>query len=430
MIATWMPYAVAVSLIFGLAGMALEQSLRLARLPGRWGVAAALLGSILVPIVTREAPASAQETLTPAVLSDPFGVAAQGLQTIPTSIDLGALDLPLVGLWIAGAFLALGLVIGTQLRVLKDARECSESVVHGVRVRRTRSFGPATVGCVKSFIVLPAWADHLDAESVRLMVLHEREHLNARDPQLLFAALVLTALQPWNLALWWQLRRLRNAIELDCDQRVLATGADILSYVSLLLRFAASRAPTRVAALALANTKTFMARRVRTMADHTAKSKYVKASFAALFAVSLVVLGCETPSPVQVEGPAQPVLVGETPGVDGDIRVQSEHGISANPLVEYRVTAERIDEVLQYLREEGVSRAIRDGGEVRVKLRPILLRLWEEGALQEMPPSDDPPLSFLFETRDGAPLGLIRLYEEEREPRVLLFKTIPLPGGN
>jgi hypothetical protein len=55
MIAAWMAYAVAVSPIFGLAGMAPEQSLRLARLPGRWGVAAALLGSPVVPIVTREA---------------------------------------------------------------------------------------------------------------------------------------------------------------------------------------------------------------------------------------------------------------------------------------------------------------------------------------------------------------------------------------
>jgi beta-lactamase regulating signal transducer with metallopeptidase domain len=430
MIAAWMAYAFAVSVVFGLAGAALEQSLRLARKPARWGVAAAMLASVLVPALTREAPAPTQETLVPAVIAEPLAPTAHGLQTIPTSLDLGVLDLPLIGLWIACAFLALGLVIGTQLRVLRDARECIEDVVHGIPVRRTRSFGPATVGVVKSFIVLPAWAYHLDAESVRLMVRHEHEHLLGRDPQLLFAALVLTALQPWNLALWWQFRRLRNAIELDCDQRVLASGADARSYGSLLLQLASTKAPARLAALALSNPRAFVGRRITTMADHLSKSKYLKASLAALMAVGLVVAGCEAPTPVAVQDPVQPVAIEEGSVSKSETGALQRHGISANALVEYRVTAERIDEVLQYLREQGVSRAISDSGEIRMNLAPILLHLREEGVLRATPPSNDLPLSFLFETRDGAPLGLIRLYEEEGERRVLLFKTIPLPGGN
>ena len=31
---------------------------------------------------------------------------------------------------------------------------------------------------------------------------------------------------PWNLALWWQLRRLRLAVEMDCDNRVVAALGD------------------------------------------------------------------------------------------------------------------------------------------------------------------------------------------------------------
>jgi len=430
MIAAWMAYAFAVSLIFGLAGKALEQSLRLARKPARWGVAAAMLGSIVVPALTREAPASVRGTLVQTVLVDSFDVAARGLQTLPGSFDLGVLDLPLIGSWIALAFLSLGLVIGTQLRVLRDARECAEDVVHGVPVRRTRSFGPATVGCVKSFIILPTWADRLDAEWVRLIVLHEREHLRGRDPQLLFVALVLTALQPWNIALWWQLRRLRDAIELDCDRRVLASGADARSYGGLLLQLASTRAPARLAALALSNPRGFVGRRITSMADHLSGSKYVQASFAALLAGGLVMVGCEMPAPVTVQNPAQPVAVEEGVPWRSDTLSLETYGISANPLVEYKVTAERIDEVLQYLREQGVRRAISDSGEIRVNLAPILEQLREEGVLRATPPSNDPPLSFLFETRDGAPLGLIRLYEVEGERRVLLFKTIPLPGGN
>ncbi|UUZ52386.1 hypothetical protein LP419_22985 [Massilia sp. H-1] len=44
----------------------------------------------------------------------------------------------------------------------------------------------------------------------------------ARDPQLLGLALLVLVAMPWNLPMWWQLRRLRHAIEVDCDARVLA----------------------------------------------------------------------------------------------------------------------------------------------------------------------------------------------------------------
>ena len=45
---------------------------------------------------------------------------------------------------------------------------------------------------------------------------------------------------PWNVALWWQLMRLRVAVELDCDARVLR-DADARSYGDLLLEVARPR---------------------------------------------------------------------------------------------------------------------------------------------------------------------------------------------
>ena len=49
---------------------------------------------------------------------------------------------------------------------------------------------------------------------------HEQEHARARDHlTLLYAGLVLQQLFPWNPAIWWMCRRLRAAVELDCDQR-------------------------------------------------------------------------------------------------------------------------------------------------------------------------------------------------------------------
>ena len=52
-------------------------------------------------------------------------------------------------------------------------------------------------------------ASHEDPAVRRLMLAHEEEHLHAKDPLLLLVASCLTILLPWNLPLWWQLRRLR-----------------------------------------------------------------------------------------------------------------------------------------------------------------------------------------------------------------------------
>jgi hypothetical protein len=79
---------------------------------------------------------------------------------------------------------------------------------------------------VRSEIVLPRWALALDGPSRSLLIQHEREHIRARDPLLMHASALAVMLMPWNAALWWIHRRLRLAIELDCDARVLASGAD------------------------------------------------------------------------------------------------------------------------------------------------------------------------------------------------------------
>ena len=44
---------------------------------------------------------------------------------------------------------------------------------------------------------------------------HEAEHRAARDTWLLFVGALLVVLTPWNAALWWQISRLRAAVELD-----------------------------------------------------------------------------------------------------------------------------------------------------------------------------------------------------------------------
>jgi hypothetical protein len=96
---------------------------------------------------------------------------------------------------------------------------------------------------------------------------HESEHIRARDPMLLLAGLLAVLVAPWNLPLWWQLRRLRFALEVDCDARVLGRGADLQTYGRVLLAVTQHSAVARFAAMAIAAPTSQLERRVRIMAS-------------------------------------------------------------------------------------------------------------------------------------------------------------------
>ncbi len=112
------------------------------------------------------------------------------------------------------------------------------TIVDGVPVLVTDSLGPATVGLWRSRVLVPRWVLALPGEQRQYVLRHEEEHRSAHDARLLLFASLLLLLTPWNLALWWQLRRLRLAVELDCDNRVVAALGDAPAYGGLLLRVA------------------------------------------------------------------------------------------------------------------------------------------------------------------------------------------------
>jgi TonB family protein len=147
----------------------------------------------------------------------------------------------------------------------------------------------------------------LEADCRRLVLSHELEHIHAGDLKLLSAGLLTAVLVPWNIPLWWQLRRLRDAVELDCDDRVLKSGADPRSgadlqvYGELLLEVARHRSARIFPAPALSNPKSLLARRIHEMMHPNPKARTVRAGVAAVAATVLVALACETPTPVAVE---------------------------------------------------------------------------------------------------------------------------------
>ena len=299
MIFTWMLYCTAVS----------APSPR----SGRWGRALGALGrptrgawagAMLLSAAFPFALPSLMELrtwLAPATAGAGGGLGAlQAAEAGPIVDGLTALqaaDLLLVPAWLlasAGLLLAGGaLALTLQLR----RRGWRPARVAGVPVLVSAATGPAVVGFIRGSIVLPEWALEWDGERQRMMVEHEREHLRARDPLLLLFALAAVAAVPWNAALWWQLRRLRLAIEVDCDARVLRRRPDVRAYALLLLDVGRLASAGRVPTLALTEPSSFLERRIRTMTTRTLERSFGRAALPAAVCAGALVLAAALPGP-------------------------------------------------------------------------------------------------------------------------------------
>ena len=261
----WMAYSVVISCLLGMAALAVEHACRLQRWPSRWIWAIVFAAPFLLPFAAPVAdqpsalssPASAAAASAVAeqsVASAPAAQPAYPMDGLVTSRQVAAL---LGALWIfSSAVLAAGLAIA-WLRMRRRAASWTRRPLDGANVLVSPDVGPAVIGFWRPQIVVPEWLLGADQQVRRLALAHESQHVQARDPLLLFAATMAVVMMPWNLPLWWQWRRLRFAIEVDCDARVLAPGriADV-EYAEALLNVAerSSAAPLAVAMCESAST--------------------------------------------------------------------------------------------------------------------------------------------------------------------------------
>ena len=75
-----------------------------------------------------------------------------------------------------------------------------------------------------------------------MMLRHEQEHVAAGDALLTVFGVLVVVLVPWNPAVWFMANRMRLAIEVDCDRRVMRDGdLDTRRYAELLLSVGARR---------------------------------------------------------------------------------------------------------------------------------------------------------------------------------------------
>ena len=118
------------------------------------------------------------------------------------------------------------------------------------------------VGLLRPRIVVPRWVTMALPSHQAAVIAHEQSHLDARDPQLFTLALALLVFMPWNLPLWWQLRRLRYAIEVDCDARVLKGGVDPAHYGETLIAVGERQSAYIGAVAAMSESKSFLEERI------------------------------------------------------------------------------------------------------------------------------------------------------------------------
>jgi TonB family protein len=305
MMAAWMVYATVVAALLGCAALAAERALRLVGRQARWVWAGALAASLTVPLLAgRPGPPA------PAVDAGVVQVVARAVTAAvpePTA-GLTALDAPLRVGWALASGLVLVMLVLAQRALRREAAGGVERDLDGHRVRVTPTAGPAVVGGLRrATIVLPAWITDLDPETRRLAVRHEAEHVETGDVRLLGLAALAVAICPWNPALWWQVRALRDAVELDCDHRLVRAGVDVRAYGSLLLEVARRASLTRMAA-ALAARPTLLSRRIDHMTPTHSATRGPRAVAAAVVGVLLVVLACEAPTPAAETAATAPTV--------------------------------------------------------------------------------------------------------------------------
>jgi beta-lactamase regulating signal transducer with metallopeptidase domain len=274
---SWMLYSIVVSLLMSLAALALERSAQIRRRPARWLWGTCMVASLAIlfipskvsvqiPETTHADRATSSEILTPpqttAIETSRFTLPIIGVDQTPLSNRVSTL---LDWTW-RMASMALALVIlASGAHLSWRRRRWDHGQMAGTAVYISEDSGPAVVGFLRPHIVVPRWLTKSSPDEQKLVIAHERSHLGAYDTQLLTIAVCLLACMPWNLMLWWQLRRLRLAIEIDCDARVLSLGYPVGRYSETLIAVGERQSASFAMTMARYGSKSFLEQRIHNM---------------------------------------------------------------------------------------------------------------------------------------------------------------------
>ncbi len=310
MISRWMLQAMLVSALLTAAGLAAERLLRVWRREARVIWLIVMGASVGIPLLAIAqalgiVPSLGLDTSIAQFRDAPVGML---LPRIEVGSSISTLDLILGAAWTVAS-------LGLTIRFVLAARRLSHrrsvwrsAVVDGQRLLVSRDAGPAVIGFRTPAVVVPEWVLDLDTSLRALVLRHEREHLDRGDPRLLLGAVGIATIAPWNPLAWFQLHRLRCAMELDCDARVLRAHPDARRYGSLLLAVAqrVDRAGL-LAAAALTESSSLLARRIAAMRRPLAAFRATQTIVLGAVVILATVAACEMQSPSQPKAKVQPL---------------------------------------------------------------------------------------------------------------------------
>ena len=325
MILLSMAFALLVSALAAVAAVGAESVARIPRWPTRWIWASALtlsVGLSAAAFVVRPAVSTLTEPafLRGTQMRSPQA-SAGWMARIRATLDAKArwLDastyarrlersdlsrVPRIGIlaaWGATSVVLAILFASVHGRLRSARRRWPREEVMGVCVRVAPHIGPATMGLARPEVVIPQWLVTRPDSEQRMAIEHETQHVRAHDPQLLAVAWIAAIAFPWNPAAWYMLSRLRLAIELDCDARVLRGGAVAADYGSLLLMVAEYASPIRPSALALADDASHLRSRIVAMDHRVTRWTRARAAAMGLLGAVALLVACEAKAPTAAE---------------------------------------------------------------------------------------------------------------------------------
>jgi beta-lactamase regulating signal transducer with metallopeptidase domain len=307
---SWMLHSIVASFVMSLAALAFERSAQIRGKPTRLLWAACMVasvailfiparGSVQLPEATYSEPATSSQTIFAPLAAIPtetprLTLPSIGADQTPLSEAISTL---LDWAWrVASMVLAL-IMLASGVHLSWRRSRWVRGHIAGMSVYISEDCGPAVVGFLRPHIVVPRWLTKLSSDEQELVIAHERSHLAAYDAQLLTLALCLVVCMPWNPMLWWQLRRLRAAIETDCDARVLGLGYPVAAYSETLIAVGERQSAHYAIAMTGYGSKSFLEQRIDKMLRKKTRPARVSALALAALGAGLAVCAAEVAPP-------------------------------------------------------------------------------------------------------------------------------------